>query len=356
MTPPKPQKFHAILTRPGFAGECAAELKERFQVTPSLIGKGIVTVPESTTLPALPDLIFARQSLPHVFQYGTVDVTTLVDLITKRLEVIAKRAGKLDAPWTLHAFAIDDDDALQIAIKSEKALLSRLKTNMPQFAKRFVAAETFDAEPRDANDLLLQIYVSSTDGAWFSLSTVREGASTAIGGMRRMKKLAGAPSRSASKLEEALAFMGTAPKPGQTAVDLGAAPGGWTFVMARHGADVKAIDHAELAIPNATKLKGKITHLKENGLKYLPSDNVDWLVCDMVMGGRQTLDVLKQWCDSKKMSAFVVNVKLPAAKPWPTVLEVIKFLATLEGWSFLKAKHLFHDRAEITVMGHKASP
>ena len=36
------------------------------------------------------------------------------------------------------------------------------------------------------------------------------------------------PSRAYQKLEEAFAWMGTAPRPGETCVDLGASPGGWT--------------------------------------------------------------------------------------------------------------------------------
>ena len=349
----KTKKSNAILTRPGFATVCAQELQERWNITPTGVGKAIVSIHESAALPALSDIIFGRQVLPHAIHYGDADMPTCVDQITKRIEVLTKRANRQAGAWTLHAFAVDDDPALQIAMKLEKALLSRLRVSLPAFAKRYLSSEKFSEEPREDSDLILQVFVSTTDGTWVSVSSVHEGTSTAIGGMKRMRKLAGAPSRSASKLEEALAFMGNFPTPGQTAVDLGAAPGGWTFVIARHGTNVVAVDHANLDIPNAAKLKGTITHLKENGLKYLPEETVDWLCCDMVMGGRQTLEVLSNWATADKMRAFVVNVKLPAANPWPIVQEVLKQLNSMTDWSYLKAKHLFHDRAEITVMGRR---
>ena len=51
-------------------------------------------------------------------------------------------------------------------------------------------------------------------------------------------RLPGAPSRSAAKLEEALLyFLGDEAerllRGGMSAVDLGAAPGGWTWILAR---------------------------------------------------------------------------------------------------------------------------
>ena len=355
MTADKAPKSHAILTRPGFAAICAEELQDLYQLPVIETGKAVLSVSEASALPSLGDIIFARQTLPHAFQLGNQDVPAVVDFVIKRVEVLTKRANRQTTAWTLHAFAIDDDAALQVAIKIEKALMPRMRACHTAFAKKYVDAEIFLASPRDPGDLVIQFFVSSTDGIWFSVSSVREGASLAIGGMRRMKKLTGAPSRSASKLEEAFVFMGRAPTEGQTAVDLGAAPGGWTFVLAHHGANVKAIDHAKLDIPKAHKLKGAIVHLKENGLKYLPSEPVDWMCCDMVMGGRQTLEVLKRWQDQQKMRAFVVNVKLPAANPWPVAREAAEFLATFKDWQFIKAKHLFHDRAEITLMGSRES-
>jgi 23S rRNA C2498 (ribose-2'-O)-methylase RlmM len=47
---------------------------------------------------------------------------------------------------------------------------------------------------------------------------------------------------------------------------------------------------------------------------------------------------------------FVFNVKLPQAQPWPVIKEALSLLSRYP-WAVMKAKHLYHDRQEITLMG-----
>ncbi len=56
----------------------------------------------------------------------------------------------------------------------------------------------------------------------------------------------GPPSRAYLKLWEACTRLGAWPQPGETCLDLGASPGGWTWALARLGASVTAIDRAPL--------------------------------------------------------------------------------------------------------------
>jgi 23S rRNA (cytidine2498-2'-O)-methyltransferase len=67
--------------------------------------------------------------------------------------------------------------------------------------------------------------------------------------------------RAERKLREALQVFGLTVAPGMRALDLGAAPGGWTKVLAEEGAEVLAVDPAELdpevaALPNVTHFRG----------------------------------------------------------------------------------------------------
>ena len=57
---------------------------------------------------------------------------------------------------------------------------------------------------------------------------------------------AGPPSRAYLKLWEACTRIGAWPRPGERCIDLGAAPGGWTWALARLGARVMAVDKAPL--------------------------------------------------------------------------------------------------------------
>ena len=56
----------------------------------------------------------------------------------------------------------------------------------------------------------------------------------------------GPPSRAYLKLWEALVRLRRWPQPGERCLDLGASPGGWTWVLAKLGAHVVAVDKAPL--------------------------------------------------------------------------------------------------------------
>jgi len=56
----------------------------------------------------------------------------------------------------------------------------------------------------------------------------------------------GPPNRAYLKLWEALVRLGRWPGPGERCLDLGASPGGWTYVIAKLGAQVIAVDKAPL--------------------------------------------------------------------------------------------------------------
>ena len=72
-------------------------------------------------------------------------------------------------------------------------------------------------------------------------------------GIPRLRMHADAPSRSALKLEEALLTLLSDDerkrllRDGMRGADLGAAPGGWTWVLVRNGLHVTAIDNGPLA-------------------------------------------------------------------------------------------------------------
>ena len=124
-------------------------------------------------------------------------------------------------------------------------------------------------------------------------------ASAWLGGIPRLRFPGTAPSRSTLKLEEALLTLLDADereswlKPGMTAVDLGAAPGGWTWQLARRSIRVTAIDNGPL--DQRLLESGFVTHLREDGFLYRPPAPVDWLVCDMVEQPRRVAARMAEW-------------------------------------------------------------
>lgn len=176
-------------------------------------------------------------------------------------------------------------------------------------------------------------------------------------GIRRLRFPAAGPSRSTLKLEEA--FLQFVPQQtlqddlieGMTAVDLGAAPGGWTYQFVKRGIHVIAVDNGPMQ--KELMSTGLVQHEKADGFKFEPPQTVDWLVCDMVERPVKVADLMANWLAKGFTRRAVFNLKLPMKKRYQ---EVSLCLANME--SLLKkakvryeyqVKHLYHDREEVTV-------
>lgn len=339
-----------MIVRPGFEQALVDEFRDRFQVQGRIIGRAAVGFGESAKLPNVSDSVFARQLMPRAQRIDEPQDEKVADLIFSRLKVLSSRDNRGDRHWTIHAFAVDDDVGLARAKRIKKRLMSRVELELKHLHKYYAEHQDFIAVSQSTPSFIVQIFSPEGETAWFSVATINDGISVFEGGFRRMKQVRGAPSRSASKLEEALSIMDIRPEPGHIAVDLGAAPGGWTLVLARHGAHVMAVDHGKLDITSDVETKSRIEWIPANGLKFVPPSPVDWLVCDMVMSSRDTMSVLRRWMEEGWMRLFVVNLKLPKANQWPAVKEALE-IAGLFRWPMVKAKHLIHDRNEVTLMG-----
>jgi 23S rRNA (cytidine2498-2'-O)-methyltransferase len=178
------------------------------------------------------------------------------------------------------------------------------------------------------------------------------------GGRLRIRLPVDAPSRSVLKLEEALLTMMTDAererllKPGMRAVDLGAAPGGWSFCLARRGLRVTAVDNGPM---DRSLIQGEqVEHLQADGFTWLPGKQQDWMVCDIVDKPRRTVELVGRWFAGAYCRASVFNLKLPMKRrleEWVLCRERLeKTLAGTDGLFEIRAKHLYHDREEITVM------
>lgn len=178
-------------------------------------------------------------------------------------------------------------------------------------------------------------------------------------GIMRLKFPSDAPSRSTLKLEEAiLTFIPKAEEPKRfteqmTGVDLGACPGGWTYQLVKRGLFVYAVDHGKMAA--SLHDTGRIEHCPEDGFKFQPPKRkqIDWLVCDMVEQPMKVAKLIAKWLTSGWCRETIFNLKLPMKKRYQEVRLCLDFLAdTLEKQGLkchLQAKHLYHDREEITV-------
>ena len=177
-------------------------------------------------------------------------------------------------------------------------------------------------------------------------------------GIPRLKFPSDAPSRSTLKLEEA--FHVFIPKDqwetrlasGMWGVDLGACPGGWTYQLVKRSMFVHSVDNGMMA--DSLMDTGQVKHHQEDGFKFEPArKNITWLVCDMIEKPSRVAQLMGEWIIRGWAKEAIFNLKLPMKGRYDEVLDDIENLKVFlkeSGVKFrLQAKHLYHDREEITV-------
>ncbi|TBU71997.1 23S rRNA (cytidine(2498)-2'-O)-methyltransferase RlmM [Pseudomonas daroniae] len=175
-------------------------------------------------------------------------------------------------------------------------------------------------------------------------------------GIPRLKFPREAPSRSTLKLEEA--WHTFIPREQwderlsdeMTGVDLGAAPGGWTYQLVRRGMLVTAIDNGPMA--ESLMDTGLVQHLMVDGFTWKPKQPVDWMVCDIVEKPARSAALLETWIGEGHCREAVVNLKLPMKQRYAEVRRLLERIA--DGLAARKVKvsiackQLYHDREEVT--------
>jgi 23S rRNA (cytidine2498-2'-O)-methyltransferase len=116
-----------------------------------------------------------------------------------------------------------------------------------------------------------------------------------------------APSRAFAKLVEAETRLGRAIKPGETCVDLGAAPGSWTYLAVNRGARVIAIDRSPLR--RDLMLNPQVCFQPSDAFRFQPPHPVDWLLCDVIAPPERTAALLLEWLRQGWCRHFVATLK-----------------------------------------------
>lgn len=337
-----------LLCRPGLESDCAAEIVER------ATGHGVhgwcrtgdgrveLHAAEPGGIARLADrlrfteLVFARQWLGIVARAGPLATT---DRVTPLVREIAESG--IAAFGELRIEHADSADGRPLA-RLARALLGPLLDGLQ-------AAGIDQAGGRPT----LHIFLEASDQAVIGLSDPAN-ASPWPGGIPRLRLPSAAPSRSVLKLDEALGlFLGSEERaawlrPGRRAVDLGAAPGGWSWLLLERGLKVEAVDNARLA--PAVAGHPRLTHHRADGFTWRPRGQVDWLVCDMVARPHRIAALTAAWLERGDCRHALVNLKLPMKRRWSSAREHLATLAAaLPPGGRLSARQLYHDRHEITV-------
>lgn len=161
----------------------------------------------------------------------------------------------------------------------------------------------------------------------------------------------GPPSRAYLKLWEALVRLDRWPKAGDVCLDLGASPGGWTWLLAQSGAHVIAVDKAPLD-PRVARLRN-VEWRNDSAFALEPSsfDHLDWLCSDVIGYPSRLLALSERWQRSGRVRNMIVTVKFQGE----TDHDLARAFAALPGGRLF---HLYNNRHELTfaIVDAEASP
>lgn len=126
------------------------------------------------------------------------------------------------------------------------------------------------------------------------------------------------PSRAYLKLWEAFTLLGARPQPGELCLDLGASPGGWSWVLQGLGARVIAVDKAPLD-PRIASLPG-ITQQLQSAFALDPRaiGPVDWLVSDIVCYPKRLLALVEKFLAAGTVRNFLCTIKFQGPTDFAT--------------------------------------
>lgn len=337
--------------RPGFEGDLAQELlllSPKCAAAP-LNGPFVKTSRRPAALPALGRQAMVVQSILST-KTGSITAVAAKISASIRRGLAHENILPTQSNWSLHVWAPDTEEGKtrQASVVSwQAAIVAALAADVPGLPN---TAELGRDKLRPADHVVVQVCFPTAETAWVGVTRQGEVPSRFPGGVRRLHLPREAPSRALMKLDEALEWLGVAPGAGDVCVDLGAAPGGWTWGLLKRGARVIAIDLGKLH-PDVAKMRN-LAYREINAFQFVPPEGVDWLFGDMVWRPLEVAALVARWGKNHWARFFVVNIKL-AMKKKVEMIYRIKTILEEAGWRDVKARHLYHDRDEVTFVGHR---
>ena len=157
------------------------------------------------------------------------------------------------------------------------------------------------------------------------------------------------PSRAYLKLWEVFTILGVRPQAGARCVDLGASPGGWSYVLGKLGARVIAVDKAPLD-PPVLALPG-IEQRQESAFALTPRDvgAVDWLFSDVICYPTRLLALVEKFLAAGTVRNFICTIKFQGETDFATQAR----FAAIPGSRLI---HLHANKHELTWIRLAGAP
>jgi 23S rRNA (cytidine2498-2'-O)-methyltransferase len=341
-----------LLCRPGFEKECAGEIMQQANTAafPAYAqaddNSGIVHLVSSSkqsTLCLLDNIEFRKLIFIRQWFVANKEVTTLSE--DNRVPDILSVIKTFDETFA--------DVEIDYADTNEGKSISKFcKQFKPHLVRALKKNDCLSAHAK----WRLHLLFSDSQHAVIGISPIDNSASDAMG-IKRLRMPGDAPSRSTLKMEEAIYWFlsgqqqNTLISNGMRVVDLGAAPGGWSWQFVRRDCLVTAIDNGPMNA--ALMATGMVEHIQTDAFTYTPDKPVDWLICDMAERPLHVSRLIARWFTNGYCKNAIFNLKLPMKKRLLAVQECTALLEDKLSQAaidfHLQAKQLYHDREEITV-------
>lgn len=285
--------------------------------------------------------IFLRHLFPVEFQIEAQEPGFDQEVL-KQLAAFGMNDTRLSSP--------EKGDKISVAVQVRKSSNSCLPELQALGLKEQIEAawtsEAVEFVTRDA-DYLFSVYAAG-QAVFAGISRPSDNLSDWNGGAVRFQREEGQISRAKFKLLEAERLFGIDFQSFGNALDIGAAPGGWTSFLLDRGLKVTAVDPAKmhpslLNHPNLTILQKNADSVK------FEMNEFDLLVCDMSWSPKLTARLVIDLLYSLAVGGTaVVTIKLLNKKPLALIRDIME-MYTDARMQIITAKQLFHNRDEITL-------
>ena len=206
--------------------------------------------------------------------------------------------------------------------------------------------------PRDGEVVLDVVLVG--DNEWW-MGAHRHAAATHrpwVGGVFPDEVPVHAPSRAWLKMAEGLLWPGLPVRAGETAVELGCAPGGAVVALLDRGLRVIGVDPADMA-PSIVG-DPRFTHLRKQSLQLTREDfagrEVQWLFSDMNVPADDALKAVSRFVRHQPPGSALrgagITIKLKSAAQAPPVASCVERMKTI-GFRKVRAVQLSQNRNEF---------
>ena len=324
----------------GFAPYAQEELRRMFGSV-----KSTMLVPGEVFLVTLP--VSAEEAAAQIKQNKPVFLRHMFPVQLETAGEDPERAVQETVSFLMNRDAVLSKSRLSVQVRkadgasweeSPGALREQLQTALEPLEASFTVQEP---------QYIISLFAGKQN--WYiGISEPEDNLSDWNGGAVRFQREEGQISRAKFKLLEAEKQFGIPFSSFRRALDIGAAPGGWTSFLLERGLQVTAVDPAQMHDSLLDHPNLKIIKKNASDVKFKDSE-FDLLVCDMSWSPKQMARLVSDLLYSLAPGGTaVVTVKLLTKKPMALIPEIIDVFERSR-MQVQGAKQLFHNRDEITL-------